>query len=123
MPYRRSDNSMCTSYTFPDSPGKEVDLEEAGNLRAAVVLSHRGVRAGARSRPGEAPGGHPPVEEGGCRRGADRNQPGAAAVHVKSDGGRPADPGRAGGPSAHAPRPVSYTHLRAHETKANLVCR
>src|SRR5660397_154951 len=23
----------------------------------------------------------------------------------------------------HPPTPVSYTHLRAHETKANLVCR
>src|SRR5660398_136452 len=23
----------------------------------------------------------------------------------------------------HLPKPVSYTHLRAHETKANLVCR
>jgi len=25
--------------------------------------------------------------------------------------------------SPHRIRPVSYTHLRAHETKANLVCR
>ena len=27
------------------------------------------------------------------------------------------------GISVHRPQPVSYTHLRAHETKANLVCR
>src|SRR5665809_113183 len=29
----------------------------------------------------------------------------------------------ANGLSIRAARPVSYTHLRAHETKANLVCR
>src|SRR5664280_3164284 len=29
----------------------------------------------------------------------------------------------AGGPSSGSPRPVSYTHLRAHETVLDLVCR
>ena len=29
MPYGRSDNAMCTFYTFPDSPGKEVLDQEA----------------------------------------------------------------------------------------------
>src|SRR5512140_2347207 len=95
---------MRTSYTFPDSPGKEADLEEAGNIRAPVVLPHRDVRAGARSRPCETPGGHPSMEEGGCRRRAARDQPGAAAVHGESGGGRTADPGRAGGPSGRTAR-------------------
>jgi len=58
-----------------------------------------GVCGPAPDPPGEAPGGHPPVEEGGVVVEAARNQPGTAAVHVEPDGGRLLDPGRAGGPS------------------------
>src|SRR5660397_264900 len=37
--------------------------------------------------------------------------------------GPPLGADRASGLVRPASRPVSYTHLRAHETKANLVCR
>jgi len=43
---------------FPDTPDKETDLEKAGNLRTAAVLSHGGVRAGGRPCLGETGGGN-----------------------------------------------------------------
>src|SRR5660398_93892 len=43
--------------------------------------------------------------------------------HTVSPGPVAGGPERAAHPVAPRHRPVSYTHLRAHETKANLVCR
>src|SRR5678816_2048392 len=37
--------------------------------------------------------------------------------------GHPAVPGRVVRPAPHVVSPVSYTHLRAHETPEHLVCR
>src|SRR5660398_286177 len=44
--------------------------------------------------------------------------PGAQPILADNTGGPPPAPAE-----TSAPAPVSYTHLRAHETKANLVCR
>src|SRR5660397_126490 len=85
------------------------------------------------SRPGGSPMGSSSAPLRPCTRGR-RLRPGRHAlphgVRRRRAGGAPRDhhgPCRRGEES-HDPRarhlvPVSYTHLRAHETKANLVCR
>src|SRR5660397_57928 len=91
----------------------------------------------SRRAPPSRPGGSPMVSSSAplrpCTRGR-RLRPGRHAlphgVRRRRAGGAPRDhhgPCRRGEES-HDPRarhlvPVSYTHLRAHETKANLVCR
>ena len=48
-------------------------------------------------------------------------QPGDLAWHPGADGWKPLQELMGG--ESPAPPPVSYTHLRAHETRGNLVCR
>ena len=67
--------------------------------------------------PGRAPGASPPPPR--CRRTVRRSTPGAPAAHP---GEPPAAPPIRPGPVRRV-LPVSYTHLRAHETGRNLVCR
>src|SRR5665647_3751595 len=98
----------------------------------APDLSHRrrGPRAGHR-RPWPDPGAIPgPRLAGGLPRSGDlglrvRVGPAPAAARQEHPAflGRLAQAPTLVGQGACAPAPVSYTHLRAHETDSYLVCR
>src|SRR5660397_229474 len=123
-----------------------------GRRQVDVLAASRGQQRGAPLRTAATPAGRPARGAGGSagppgRRGAagagavPRSRP-ANPVRVPTDPARCRPPPGAGGADAvRRPTPgrgrgtaggaaasglrgaVSYTHLRAHETKANLVCR
>src|SRR5450759_4656178 len=49
--------------------------------------------------------------------------PGACEDATQSETANAADPSQTAAVQGHRYRPVSYTHLRAHETRHDLVCR
>ena len=71
----------------------------------------------------------PPVAAPGADAAVAAVDPAAAAVHAGAASGSGPDarpepvPGSRGRFAAQPLRPVSYTHLRAHETVLDLVCR
>ena len=62
-----------------------------------------------RDRPGQGRGAQPGVRGGGC---TDTGATGRWHVNAAASGA-----------VTHSPNAVSYTHLRAHETVLDLVCR
>src|SRR5660398_319763 len=62
----------------------------------------------------------PPAPGGGLHRAGSVGTRTGFAARLRGTAPAPAAPRRPGGPAEPlAPRAVSYTHLRAHETKAN----
>src|SRR5665809_55936 len=104
-PHRRAPGLRVRRH--PSRAGRDRDRPvRAAALTAAAALADPGARD-AGDRPRRA-GRHDEAGAGGVRQrpgGA-----GAAGVGARPGGQAGADP-------------ASYTHLRAHETKANLVCR
>src|SRR5664280_3522356 len=104
-------------------PCAELVAPVANMLAAAVAAGRVGVPS--RPAPSGAAAGDPPAEtsqevsgEGRGQGGGPARQPDRADLRSAVDDGA--------GPGAHrvdGPAAVSYTHLRAHETVLDLVCR
>src|SRR5678815_213504 len=85
---------------------KSVDRVERGGLAGRIVAEHHPHQPREDHRDADSARGqeHRPVEEGG------------QAVRDRHTGNHPDE-------APHGAQPVSYTHLRAHETPEHLVCR